>query len=124
MAAHGDVFDQMTRDMVHPWEEHHSFDNQAEAEAYAERLCTNISRDSDENPHQLPFHATDEGKPWRVVGSRPYGWPVSPLTGPMTIVIEKATGNVVDIYFTGAPEGWDAEILRKLGRGPYPNARP
>ena len=116
------VFSDMIRDMVGPWEEHRGFNTAAEAEAYAERLCTAVYSDRNETTHQLPFHAGDEGDTWRVVGSRPYGWPLDPFTGPMTILIEKSTGKVRNIFFTCAPAGWDAEILRKLGRDPYPHS--
>lgn len=116
------VFDEITRAMVGPWEEHRAFNTAADAEAYAERLCTAIYQDRNETPHQLPFRATDEGDTWRVVGSRAYGYPLFPLTGPLTILIKKATGRVENIFFTGAPAGWDADILRKLGRNPYPNS--
>ena len=109
--------DDLTRAMVAPWEEHQAINTAGEAEAYAERLCRAIYADRDETPHQLPFHAADEGHAWRVVGSRPYGYPANPLTGPLTIVIEKASGRVDSIFFTGGPAGWDADILRKLGRG-------
>lgn len=115
------VFDNMTRAMVEPWEEHRGFDTAADVEAYAERLCTAIYQDRNETPHQLPFRAADEGDTWRVVGSRAYGYPLSPLTGPLTILIEKSTGRVEEVFFTGAPAGWDADILRELGREPHPN---
>ena len=36
------------------------------------------------------------------------------MTGPLTIVVRQADGAVDDIYYTAAPAGWDAEILRKL----------
>ena len=74
-----------------PYEEHRAFETAAEAEAYAERLCTAAYGDRDETRHQLPFRATLDGNVWRVVGSRPYNWPITsfPLTGPLTIVFRK-----------------------------------
>lgn len=121
MAGHDDeVFSQMTRDMVSPWEEHRRFDTAVEAETYAERLCTGIYSDRNEIAYQKPFHALDEGDAWRVSGSRPYGWPTNPMTGPMTVVIEKASGRVIDVFFTGGPKGWDKEILEKLRREGHP----
>ena len=114
------------------YEEHRPFDTPAEAEAYAERLCTSIYSNRNETSYQLPFHATDNGDTWRVVGSRPYGYPFKvdpanpawPVTGPLTIVVEKATGRVTDVHFTLAPAGWDAAIMSKRGRNPDPNGKP
>lgn len=103
-----------------PFEEDGAHESAADAEAYSQRLCTPVYFDTGETCHQLPFRAIDEGATWRVLGSRPYGWPTNPFTGPLTIVLEKATGRTVDVHFTGAPAGWDAEILRKLGRDPGP----
>ena len=105
------------RAMVGPWEEQRQINSAADAEAYAERLCTGIYSAQHETERQLPFHAADAGATWRVTGSRPYGWP-NEIGGPLTVVIEKATGRVRKIFFTGAPAGWDADILRKLGRNP------
>lgn len=91
-------------------EEHRSFDTPSDAEGYAARLCTAIYGFEAETKYQLPFHATDEGATWRVSGARPYGWPLDPLRGPLTVVLDKSTGHVKDIFFTGGPAGWDKAI--------------
>lgn len=103
--------------VANKWEEHRSFDTASDAEAYAARLCTAVYGFEAETRRQLPFHALDEGDTWRVTGARPYGWPLDPLRGPLTVVFDKGTGRVLDMFFTGAPAGWDKAVLQGASQG-------